>query len=99
MENSVVKAKWHSDAGHAWLAVSIKNLANLKLLEDISPWSYIKGKTAYLEEDLDAGRFINAIRTQCVSVEFSTAKYHERSPIRSYESFTKEKAQSAISDV
>ena len=51
--------KFYSDPGHGWLAVPIKDLAPVNLkVTDFSPYSYIRGKTVYLEEDCDATMFI-----------------------------------------
>ena len=44
----------HSDPGHGWLAVKLSEIKMLGIETDISEFSYIKGKTAYLEEDCDA---------------------------------------------
>ena len=47
-----------SDAGHGWLKVP-KALIR-KLGVPVSQFSYQRGENAYLEEDMDAGRFIRA---------------------------------------
>mgnify|MGYP003139242888 CR=1 FL=1 len=54
--------KWHADPGHAWLAVSIKELRTLGILRDITMYSYVSldEKTAFLEEDCDAFTFYRA---------------------------------------
>lgn len=52
--------KHYSDAGHGWVAVNIKLIHSLNLVDKISSCSYINGGTAYLEEDCDAGVFIEA---------------------------------------
>ena len=46
----------HSDPGHGWLAVKLSDLKMLGIEANITDFSYIKGKTAYLEEDKDAAR-------------------------------------------
>jgi hypothetical protein len=51
-----------TDPAHGWLTVSLAELQDLGIADDISPFSYIstsKG-VAYLEEDCDALRFIRA---------------------------------------
>ena len=53
---------WITDPAHGWLTVSLAELQDLGIADDISPFSYIntsKG-VAYLEEDCDALRFIRA---------------------------------------
>jgi len=79
--------KFHSDAGHGWLAVKRKELSELGIICEISPFSYQRGDTVYLEEDCDAYKFVKRyeqiLDKKCSFVE----KYHERTPIRSYEGF------------
>ncbi len=50
----------HSDPGHAWLAVKTSELTALGVAGKVSRYSYQKGGTTYLEEDCDAGYFIDA---------------------------------------
>lgn len=51
-----------SDAGHAWLSVSLADIRALGLTEAISEYSYVNGTRAYLEEDCDAPRFLKRAR-------------------------------------
>lgn len=48
---------FHSDNGHGWLEVPLKLIRELGIEDKITGYSYKDGKTAYLEEDLDAGTF------------------------------------------
>ena len=53
---------WITDPAHGWLTVPLAELKDLGIADDISKFSYIstsKG-VAYLEEDCDALRFIEA---------------------------------------
>ena len=51
-----------ADAGHAWLEVTRKEIDILGIGEKISSYSYQKKNgLCYLEEDCDAGIFINAL--------------------------------------
>ena len=52
--------KLHTDPGHGWLAVSLKELDELRIAEKITRYSYVKGRMAYLEEDCDLATFIKA---------------------------------------
>lgn len=83
------KYKFYSDSGHGWLAVKRKELVDLGIIDKISAYSYQRGLTVYLEEDCDAGLFINA--SKWTKTDFSDKiieKYHDGySPIRSYEPF------------
>lgn len=83
----------HTDAGHAWVAVPLKTLVALACTRNISAYSYIKGKTAYLEEDCDFEVFVKAFElTFSKKPAFRYAKHYDGlSPIRSYERFTMEK--------
>lgn len=48
------------DAGHGWFKVKIKTLETLGIDQLITPYSYMRGAWAYLEEDCDATTFFNA---------------------------------------
>lgn len=51
----------HCDSGHGWLEVSQSDLDNAGLnTSHFSAYSYVDGKTLYLEEDSDASIFIQA---------------------------------------
>ena len=83
MKNEPKIYVFHSDPGHGWLAVKIKELVDLGVAEKISSYSYQKGQTAYLEEDCDAGIFIKALEER--GIEFkSRSSYQEHTAIRSY---------------
>ena len=78
--------KFYSDPGHGWLAVSFKNFFAVGAkLEDVSNFSYARGKTLYLEEDCDAGVFIKAFREKMGTDPVFFEKFHERTAIRSYQ--------------
>lgn len=52
---------FYSDPGHGWLEVRLHDLNKLNLKPtDFSGCSYRSGATLYLEEDCDAGKFIDA---------------------------------------
>ena len=59
-----------SDPGHGWLVVplSLVRASGAK----ISPYSYIRGNMAYLEEDCDAGAFTDTL----VAGSFSIIEEH-----------------------
>ena len=54
---------WHNDSGHGWLGVPMRILLASGVAPDISDSSYLDDKltVAYLEEDIDALRFLEAI--------------------------------------
>ena len=77
---------FHNDPGHGWVAVKRAELERLGILNQISECSYQKGKTVYLEEDCDAGLFIDAKKAAGEEYAFQDS-YQERTPIRSYPNF------------
>lgn len=72
----------HADAGHGWLAVKTKELVELGIADKISSCSFYKGKTTYLEEDCDAGLYINAQTAAGVQVITKSGKNWETCPVR-----------------
>lgn len=80
--------KYYSDSGHGWLAVKVERLEQLGLLDRITHYSYLRGKTAYLEEDCDAGSFLNAAKAAGYTVTLTNGKWCERSTIRSYPGYS-----------
>tara|TARA_B100002019_G_scaffold84501_1_gene72931 strand:- start:3657 stop:3923 length:267 start_codon:yes stop_codon:yes gene_type:complete len=77
----------HSDAGHGWLAVKLADLKMLGIESDITDFSYVKGKTAYLEEDKDATTYINAMKAKGINVVVRHGPPRDRSPIRSFKRY------------
>lgn len=74
---------FHSDPGHGWLAVKLKELIDLDIAKDISSYSYQKGKTVYLEEDSDASKFILALKEKGITIQYRNS-FKEHTPIRNY---------------
>jgi hypothetical protein len=86
--SKTIKIKVYSDPGHAWGAVKRELLDQLNITNQITTYSYQKGKTVYLEEDLDLGTLITSLNNNNIGftvVEKNSA--HRYSPIRSYEHF------------
>jgi hypothetical protein len=50
-----------SDPGHGWLEVPLTDIAALGIEGQISPYSYINGRFAYLEEDCDYAVYMDAL--------------------------------------
>jgi hypothetical protein len=85
------KYKFYSDSGHGWLAVKRAELVELGIADKITPFSYQKGNTVYLEEDDDLTTFgIARFAGNWEELRLHTEKhYHDgSSPIRSYEQYT-----------
>ena len=84
---ATMKKVFHSDPSHGWLAVKLDELKMLGITQDISNFSYVKGKTAYLEEDKDAGTYIRAMKTKGINVVVRQGPERDRSPIRSFKRY------------
>lgn len=76
---------FYSDPGHAWLEVSKSLLQQLKIKHHISSSSYVNHSSdmVYLEEDSDAGIFMEAAKQADIEVSFDEI-HQENTPIRSY---------------
>ena len=78
-----IKRNFHEDPGHGWLAVPYSELLDLGIANEISPYSYFHKGTVYLEEDCDAGIYIDAIKVNGDTIKL-TRSYSENTPIRDY---------------
>jgi uncharacterized LabA/DUF88 family protein len=85
MKNDTITIKFHSDAGHGWGAVKKQVIIDLGLATEISSYSYINGKTIYLEEDHDLPLVVRALNAKGIHAPIQKMKHHDRSPIRSYD--------------
>lgn len=88
------KYNFHSDPGHGWLAVPKQDLKDMNIHDKISGYSYMKGNTAYLEEDSDATTFHDAMKQKTGNPNLKFTDYineknssNNQSPIRSYQSY------------
>lgn len=83
-----MKLNVYSDPGHGWAAVPLTLLQRLDLLDKITPYSYMRGKYAYLEEDCDLNTFMAAALAAGLAVEFRQyVSGYRRSRIRGYCSY------------
>ena len=82
-----LKLTFHTDPGHGWLEVDRADLIALNIAHEISAYSYQKGTRAYLEEDCDAFRFVEAAKAAGWILNMID-KHQENTPIRNFESFT-----------
>lgn len=79
---------YYSDAGHGWLKVPLKELEVLKISNNISSYSYVRGDYAYLEEDSDASIFLNAYKEETNNTpKIKSHTTDKRSKIRGYNSY------------
>lgn len=85
----MIKINYFTDPGHGWAGCKIKTLQALGIADQISHYSYVRGQTAYLEEDLDFGLLIGALRAAGIDFEIIEKHTNKRSPIRSYDTYKK----------
>ena len=81
------KLTFYADPGHGWLEVERSDLDALGISDKISRYSYSKGEKAYLEEDCDAGLFLDSAKNQGWTINIKET-YQENTPIRNYASYT-----------
>ena len=88
-----MKLDFYEDPGHGWLAVPLEMLDSLGLIDQISPYSYMRGRFAHLEEDCDYALFAAAMRER--GLVFHVKQHHtdNRSRIRGYASYHPEHAK------
>lgn len=77
--------KHYSDPGHGWVAMKRKLIESLGLMNKITHFSYWKGDTVYLEEDLDAPTVLDALTKSGIQWKTVTISHDRKSPIRFYE--------------
>ena len=77
----------YEDPSHGWLAVPMQWLEQLGIVGKISAFSYLKGSTAYLEEDGDMSEFYKAAKNAGFTLFVDYHHTDKSSPVRSYPSF------------
>ena len=82
---------YHTDPGHGWFAVKRSELVKLNIADKITPYSYTKGQTVYLEEDLDADTFFKAYELAYGCKPQYRQTYRKNTPIRNYEHYSLDK--------
>ena len=78
---------YYSDPGQGWAACKIDTLRDLGIADAISTYSYMRGRTAYLEEDCDFARLLNALDARGIAYTIVEKHTDGRSPIRSYATY------------
>lgn len=79
---------FYEDPGHGWLRAPVKLLEKLQIVDQISHYSYLLGQHAYLEEDCDAGKLIEALKQDCQIYKVVKHYCQKESAIRHYYPFT-----------
>lgn len=89
------------DPGHGWLQVPMELLEKYGIKEKISPYSYVHGDNAYLEEDSDLGIFWEAFKEhegRDLTRDDIINTYDSNNQIRSYEHYPKFESLAAGTD-
>ena len=81
------KLTFYADPAHGWLEVSLADIHDFGIGDRISRYSYIKGDRVFLEEDCDAGLFLDSAKNQGWTINIKET-YQENTPIRNYASYT-----------
>ena len=91
---------WFYDWGHGWLRVPLGYIGQLEIADQITGCSMIRGKYAYLEEDLDAGLFFRTMKERAFSLpeKIPYTDAEGSSKLRTYPDFTMELYAVATAD-
>ena len=73
---------YFTDPGHGWVSVKIKTLVSLGIADKISTYSYMRGASAYLEEDCDLGLLYSKCDALGIKIDLKPKHTNKRSPIR-----------------
>ena len=73
-----------TDPGHGWLSVPLEDLKRLGIADQITHYSYMTHQRAYLEEDVDAGVFLQATGLDINSIPQT---YSDNAKCRTYASY------------
>jgi len=82
-----MKIIYYTDNGHGWAACKIDALRALGIADKVSAYSYMRGKTAYLEEDCDFSLLIGALNKAGTPYTITDKHTNGRHPIRSYSTY------------
>ena len=84
---------FHTDPGHGWLQVKAEDLEHLGISEKVSGYSYRRGDDVYLEEDCDAGLFIEEYLLQTgmkrdeLGASIKSKFHNDDAPCRSFRQY------------
>lgn len=78
---------FHTDPGHGWLEVDKDELSLFNIADKISSYSYKLGNKVFLEEDCDAGLFINALENRGIKFTYTTINSNTDSIVRTYKRY------------
>ena len=78
---------FHSDPAHGWLEVSLADIHDFGIGDRISRYSYIKGDRVFLEEDCDAGVYLEKAKEEGWDISITEKHTNHDSFIRNFASF------------
>ena len=84
---------FHTDPGHGWLQVKAEDVENLGVSDQISRYSYRNEDDVYLEEDCDAGLFIEEYLRQTgmkrdeLGASIKSKAWNDDAPCRLFEPY------------
>ncbi len=78
---------FYEDPGHGWGKVGLKELVDLGIDQEISTYSYQRNGWVFLEEDLDLGIYLQALRARGIEPKFVEHHTNRVSRIRSYDHY------------
>lgn len=84
---NVLKFTFISDPGHGFLRVPLTILEKYGVQFKISPYSYKSKRYAFLEEDMDANTFMDAVKAKGDGVELKVSYIDVPSSCRNYPRF------------
>lgn len=73
---------FHTDLGHGWLEVPTAIVEALGIT--VSPWSYTKGGSMFLEEDRDASLFVDAAKAAGLKYKTEGKHFEGTHPLKTY---------------
>ena len=94
-----MKLDFYEDPGHGWLAVPLEVLDMLGLIDQISPYSYMRGGLAHLEEDCDFSLFCRAMNDRALFFTLRHRHTDNRSRIRNYDPYSPALARRNLANI
>ena len=82
-----ISIKVFGDPGHAWARFPKAKLVQLGIADKISPYSYMNGANAFLEEDCDLSVLVVALRDRGYEIKFNESHANKQSKIRNYATY------------
>jgi hypothetical protein len=82
-----ISIKVFADPGHAWARIPKAKLVQLGIADKISPYSYMNGANAFLEEDCDLSVLIRALIERGYEIKFNESHANKQSKIRNYSTY------------